>query len=60
MGVQTIEIENSEPVFNQHQQDNNPNHATTSKHDKYTKNELVFIVQIYAVKILCETKFLMI
>jgi len=46
MGVQTIEIENSEPVFNQ--QDNNPNHAT-SKHDKYTKNELVFIVQIYAV-----------
>lgn len=48
MGVQTIEIENTEPVFHQHQ-DPNPNHHATSKHDKYTKNELVFIVQIYAI-----------
>jgi len=45
MGIQTIEIEENEPNSATHDL-SNKNHL---KEDKFTKNELVFIIQIYAV-----------
>jgi len=46
MGIQTIEIEESEPVATPQDLNNKQGHL---KEDKYTKNELVFIIQIYMV-----------
>jgi len=45
MGIQTIEIEENEPVATPQDLNNKQGHL---KEDKYTKNELVFIIQIYA------------
>ncbi len=45
MGIQTIEIEEDNTITSQ---DPNNKH-NSSKEDKYTKNELVFVVQIFSV-----------
>lgn len=53
MGIQAIDIEDAEPSAN-HDLNNN---QSRSKNDKFTKNELVFIVQIYTVDFLFNLSF---